>query len=231
LIGVAQDYGIYFFCKRLGANDELDSWRLLRQILPALILTLVTTLIGYFSLVLTPFPGLRQMALFSAVGLIFAWFTVVFWFPTLVRASSLKNRAAAERYGRSLTRWPRFAKNRRSLGTALAFAGLAGFGGSRLTVQDDIRSLQNPPKPLLDDQLKLGKILDLASPVQFFLLRGANAEVLLQREEASLRLDCWRRNGSAATTRYPIAPSAQMQRSRSPIDRCRARPVRLAAKL
>ena len=169
LIGVAQDYGIYFFCKRLGANDEVDSWRLLRQILPALILTLVTTLIGYFSLVLTPFPGLRQMALFSAVGLIFAWFTVVFWFPTLVHASTLKNRAVAERYGRSLTRWPRFAKNRRTLGAALAFAGLAGFGGSRLTVQDDIRSLQDPPKRLLDDQLKLGKILDLATPVQFFL--------------------------------------------------------------
>ena len=217
LIGVAQDYGIYFFCKRLGANDEVDSWRLLRQILPALILTLVTTLIGYFSLVLTPFPGLRQMALFSAVGLIFAWFTVVFWFPTLIHASSLKNRAAAERYGRSLTRWPRFAKNRQSLVVALAFAGLAGFGGSRLTVQDDIRSLQNPPKPVLDDQLKLGKILDLASPVQFFLLRGADAEVLLQREEAlKQRLDLLVQEkqigGYHAISNW--VPSARVQQSR-----------------
>jgi hypothetical protein len=143
LIGVAQDYGIYFFCKRLGANDQLDSWRLLRQILPALILTLVTTLIGYFSLVLTPFPGLRQMALFSAVGLIFAWFTVAFWFPTLVHASTLK--IAPSRSAAALTRRAGHAAKNRRPGAALAFAGLAGFGGLQLTVQDDIRSLQNPP--------------------------------------------------------------------------------------
>jgi predicted exporter len=217
LIGVAQDYGIYFLCKRLGANDPFDSWRLLRRILPALVLTLVTTLIGYFSLVLTPFPGLRQMALFSAVGLIFAWLTVVFWFPTLVHASTLKNRAVAERYGLSLTRWPRFTKNRRALGAALAFAGLASFGVSRLTVQDDIRSLQNPPKLLLDDQLKLGKILDLATPAQFFLLRGANAEALLQREESlKQRLDLLVQQkqigGYHAISNW--VPSARVQQSR-----------------
>jgi predicted exporter len=217
LIGVAEDYGIYFLCKRLGANDELDSWRLLRQILPALLLTLITTLIGYFSLVLTPFPGLRQMALFSAVGLIFAWFTVVFWFPALVHARTLQNRAVTERYGRSLMRWPRFAKNPRSLGAALAFAGLAGFGLLRLTVQDDIRSLQNPPKRLLDDQLKLGRILDLATPAQFFLLRGADAEALLQREEAlKQRLDLLAQkqqiSGYHAISNW--VPSTRMQQSR-----------------
>jgi predicted exporter len=80
LIGVAEDYGIYFFCRRLGADEQLGSWELLRRTLPALILTLVSTLIGYLGLVLTPFPGLRQMALFSASGLIFAWLTVVFGF-------------------------------------------------------------------------------------------------------------------------------------------------------
>ena len=217
LIGVAEDYGIYFLCKRLGANDELDSWRLLRQILPALLLTLITTLIGYFSLVLTPFPGLRQMALFSAVGLIFAWLTVVFWFPALVQVRTLKNRAVTERYGRSLLRWPRFAKNRLSLGAALVFAGLAGFGLLRLTMQDDIRSLQNPPKRLLDDQLKLGRILDLATPVQFFLLRGADAEALLQREEAlKQRLDVLAHkqqiSGYHAISNW--VPSARTQQSR-----------------
>jgi predicted exporter len=191
LIGVAQDYGIYFFCQRAGAaNDPLDSWRVLRRILPALILTLVTTLIGYLGLVLTPFPGLRQMALFSATGLIFAWLTVVCWFPALARASTPGNHRWAERYGRSMTAWPRLASDRRTLYVTLTFAGLLLFGGLRLTAQDDIRSLQKPPQNLLDDQLKLGKILDLATPVQFYLLRAASAEALLQREETlKQRLD------------------------------------------
>jgi predicted exporter len=68
LIGVAQDYGVYFLCQRFSANSETDPWQLLRRILPALILALVTTVIGYMGLALTPFPGLRQMAVFSITG-------------------------------------------------------------------------------------------------------------------------------------------------------------------
>jgi predicted exporter len=82
------------------------------------------------------------------------------------------------------------ASDRRTLYVTLTFAGLLLFGGLRLTAQDDIRSLQKPPQNLLDDQLKLGKILDLATPVQFYLLRAASAEALLQREETlKQRLD------------------------------------------
>ena len=66
LIGGAQDYGTYFLCNRLAADAQpFDSWQLLRRLLPALVLTLVTTVIGYMGLALTPFPGLRQMAVFS----------------------------------------------------------------------------------------------------------------------------------------------------------------------
>jgi len=217
LIGVAQDYGIYFMCKRVGVNEPLDSWGLLARILPALILTLVTTLIGYLGLALTPFPGLRQMALFSVIGLIFAWLTVVLWFPKWVRASSLKNHGLAERYGLSLTHWPRFAHDRRTLVASLAIAALAILGWRNLTVQDDIRSLQNPPRALIADQLKVGKILDLASPVQFFLLRGASAEALLQREEAlKERLDPLVQqnqiSGYHAVSNW--VPSARLQESR-----------------
>ncbi|MBM4297090.1 MAG: hypothetical protein FJ143_05055 [Deltaproteobacteria bacterium] len=217
LIGVAQDYGIYFFCQRLGVGGRLDSWQLLRRVLPALILTVVTTLIGYLGLVLTPFPGLRQMALFSASGLSFAWLTVVFWFPGLVQAGSLKDRGVAEVCRLSLMHWPRFAAGRLVWGAAMAFAGVIGFGALRLTVQDDIRALHNPPRELLDDQLKLGRILDLAAPAQFFLLRGASAEALLQREESlkqrlDLLVDRKQLGGYQAISNW--VPSARLQQAR-----------------
>ncbi len=61
LIGGAQDYGVYFLCHRLGADKEpLDSHQLLRRLLPSLTLALVTTVVGYLALALTPFPGLQQ---------------------------------------------------------------------------------------------------------------------------------------------------------------------------
>ena len=187
LIGVAQDYGIYFLCNRLAADPALDSARLLRRLLPGLALTLLAAVIGYMGLAFTPFPGLRHMAVFSAVGLVFAWLTVVCWFPQLVGGATLKSGRLARVYGAALAHWPRVGRDRTSLAVLAVFAVLAGFGWSRLGVNDDIRSLQTPPRQLVSDQLKLGKLLDAPTPVQYFLVRGASAEVVLQREEALKR--------------------------------------------
>jgi predicted exporter len=183
LIGVAQDYGIYFLCNRLGTDASVDSSALLKRLMPGLLLTLITTMIGYAGLALTPFPGLQQMAVFSILGLIFAWFTVIFWFPWLVSTRTLKNVHVARLYGVSLVRWPLVRLNRPTLIATILFIAFAAFGLSRLGVNDDIRLLQNSPKSLVDDQLKLSKLLDAPTPVQFFLVRGANAETVLQREE------------------------------------------------
>ena len=60
-------------------------------------------------------------------------------------------------------------------------------GVSRLQVQDDVRLLQNPPKQLIDDQIKLSRLLDTPAPAQFFIVRGENSEAVLQREEALKR--------------------------------------------
>ena len=184
LIGAAQDYGTYFLCNRIAPDAQrFDSWQLLRRLLPALVLTLFTTVIGYMGLALTPFPGLRQMAVFSALGLLFAWLTVVFWFPLLVRTGTLKSARVVHWCAISLERWPLWRLHRSGLWATGLFIVLAGFGLSHLRVQDDIRLLQNPPKQLIDEQIKLSKLLDAPTPAQFFLIRGTTAEIVLQREE------------------------------------------------
>ena len=190
LTGVAQDYGIYFLTNRLSADQRLDSPALLKRLLPGLTLTLLAAVIGYMGLALTPFPGLRQMAVFSALGLVFAWLTTVLWFPVLIGGHTLKSGALVRRYGAALAHWPLLRMNRTALAIAIGFALLAGFGISRLGANDDIRLLQNPPKHLIDDQIKLSKLLDAPTPVQYFLVRGASAEAVLQREETlKQRLD------------------------------------------
>lgn len=183
LIGVAQDYGLYFLCNRLSADAKLDSLTLLKRLFPGLSLTLLTTVIGYMGLALTPFPGLRQMALFSALGLVFAWLTVVFWFPSIVSGGSLKSGALARMNDTALIRWPLLRMNKVTLSFVALFVLVAAIGCSRLGVNDDIRLLQNSPKQLISDQIKLSKLLDAPTPVQFFLVRGASAEIVLQREE------------------------------------------------
>jgi predicted exporter len=190
LIGVAQDYGIYFLCKKLSADAKLDSHRLLRRLLAPLALTLVTTVIGYMALALTPFPGLRQMAVFSAVGLVFAWLTVVFWFPALTRSTTLKSGGPARWYAATLALWPLFQRNRATFAAGIFFVAFAAAGLARLEVRDDIRLLQNPAKNLIDDQIKASGLLDAPAPAQFYLVRGATPEAVLQREEMlKARLD------------------------------------------
>ncbi|HEY0490515.1 MAG TPA: MMPL family transporter [Telluria sp.] len=187
LIGVAQDYGIYFLCNRLSADPALDSRTLLRRLLPGLALTLLAAVIGYLGLGFTPFPGLRQMAVFSAVGLVFAWLTVICWFPPLVDGRTLKRGRLAGWYGAALAHWPRVRPTRAWLAAAIAFAAFAIAGGLRLGTNDDIRSLQNPPKQLIADQVALGRLLDAPTPVQYFLVRASSPELVLQREETLKR--------------------------------------------
>ncbi|QGZ42995.1 MMPL family transporter [Pseudoduganella flava] len=217
LIGVAQDYGAYYLCNRLSAPATLDSQTLLKKLLPSLALTLLAAVIGYTGLALTPFPGLRQMAVFSALGLIFAWLTVVCWFPQLIGPQTLRGGALAQRYGALLARWPVLRAQRTTWIAAVLFGAAALFGIARMKANDDIRQLQNPPKHLVDDQLALGKLLDAPTPVQFFLVRGTSQEQVLQREEElKRRLDPLVQRGKL--TGYQAlsnwVPSARTQQER-----------------
>lgn len=83
LIGVADDYAVHFFCDSFGSKD-LNPQRGLRYILPGLFIGLLTHLLSYAGLVFSPFPGLQEMAFFSAIGLLVAWLTVVMVFPVLL---------------------------------------------------------------------------------------------------------------------------------------------------
>jgi predicted exporter len=185
LIGVAEDYGIYYLCNRV--DEQADGRQLFRRVLPALTLALITSVIGYLALALPPFPGLRQMAFFSATGLVFAWITVACWFPELAQGGALRRGELAARYSATLARWPRLHSGPPALVGVSLFLMLVAVGLFHLQARDDIRLLQNPPKELLAQQMKVGKLLDAPSPVQFYLVRGATVDAVLEREEVLTR--------------------------------------------
>jgi predicted exporter len=189
LVGVAEDYGIHWLCYRLGDDGRSDPRRLLKMIFPGLLMAMLTTAIAYLGLALTPFPGLRQIAVFSASGLVFAFFTVICWFPVLDRGA-MKNSAWVERYGRTRSIWPRLSRNRTSLAIMAISAILVGFGVARLSTNDDIRLLQNSPRALIDAQTKVSQLLAAPTLAQFYLVRGESPEAVLRREETlKTRLD------------------------------------------
>jgi len=188
LVGCAEDYGLYYFASRQGAPG-VPPLRLMSTLLPGLALALLTSLLGYVALGLPPFPGLRQMALFAVVGIAGAFMTTVCWFPWVDRGSPHQT-AFARRVAASLARYPRFAATRRTAAVHALVALGCAIGLARLHVNDDLRQLQGSPPALVDAQRDIGRLLGLASPAQFFVVRGADADDVLRREEAlKARLD------------------------------------------
>lgn len=182
LVGVAENYGASWFSNRIGAAPE-QRWAMLRSQWPTMAMAMATTVIGYALLALTPFPGLRQIALFSAVGLIAAFATVLLWFPFLDTRSMPFSRFASW-LGGWRARWPRLQRNAPTIAFVAVVAAISIAGLSRLRANDDIRLLQNAPKALLADQQRINALLDLPTGGQFLVISGADAETVLQREEA-----------------------------------------------
>ena len=184
LVGVAEDYGIHYFAARQG-----QPWArprpLMRSLLPGLVLALATSVLAYLALGLAPFPGLRQMAVFSAAGLTAAFLTAICWFPLLDRGTPRDGPFAAWVRG-TLARWPRWQGRPRGR-SAWALGGLvllALAGLLQLRASDDLRHWQGSPRELLQAQLSVSRLLGTPSVAQFYLVRGGSAQQVLEREEA-----------------------------------------------
>lgn len=223
LVGVAEDYGLHWFAARQG-KPWARPRPLMRSLLPGLLLALATSVVAYLALGIAPFPGLRQMALFSAAGLSAAFLTAVCWFPLLDRQPPRDSRFAAWVRG-SLALWPRWQglPPGRAPRIALGVAVLAMVAGlAQLRASDDLRHWQGSPPELLRQQAAASRLLGLPSVGQFYLVRGANAQEVLEREEAlKERLDAMvaRRalSGYAAVSDW--VPSIRRQQSDAALTR------------
>ena len=181
LVGVAENYGTNYFCARLGYAPP-QRWHILRRQLPIVGLAMLTTVIGYALLAWTPFPGLRQIAVFSAAGLLASFVTVVLWFVFL-DVGQMPFTRFAQWLGSRRALWPSLTWNRYGLGGAAIVLAILLVGAWQATSNDDIRTLQNAPPTLLAEQRQLGELLKSPAVAQFFVVQGANAQQVLEREE------------------------------------------------
>ena len=213
LVGVAEDYGIHYFAARQG-DPQRAPHVLMRHLMPGMLLALITSVLAYVALGAAPFPGLRQMALFSAVGLTAAFITAVLWFPWLDRRAP-RSSALGRRIASTLASWPRLHGTTGIL-FVLGLLLLAAIGWWRITPDDSLRSLQNSPPALIEQQTRLGQLLGLPSPAQFYLVQGRDAEEVLQREETlttrlRVEVDAGRLAGWRAVSDW--VPSLQRQQA------------------
>ena len=186
LIGVADDYAIHFFCDSFGTK----TWRPqqgLYYIFPGLVIGLLTNLLSYAGLVFSPFPGLQEVALFSAVGLLGAWLTVVLLFPLLLTGFRSTHKPVILKIANYWQQyWPVWLlKNKRWL--LPFFILFIGGGLWQISPRDDIRLLQSAPAELLKTADKVKQLLPMNQENQFFLVSGLNIEDWHKNEQQLLK--------------------------------------------
>ena len=88
LIGEAVDYSVYLFIQGSGRGGRADarSWTL--QFWPTVRLGMLTSIVGFSSLLPSSFPGLAQLGCYTIAGLVAAGLVTRFILPTLMPAGS-----------------------------------------------------------------------------------------------------------------------------------------------
>lgn len=185
LTGVTVDYSIHYFADQFRYRDAWDPRDTLRHVGPAILIGMLATVLGYQALLLPPFPGLRQMAVFSIVGIGAACATVLLAYPMLANRRPAAHRPAALGLARGLEtlRAPSLARREVRL-AALALLVLTAWGLSRVEFADSVRALQSSPDWLQQEEARVRELLGGAQDSRFFLVEGATAEAALQAEEA-----------------------------------------------
>ncbi len=188
LVGVAVDYCLHYFCaclppaenKLTGTNGN-NGEGTLQSVVRSMTLALITSVAAYMCLSATPFPGLRQIAVFSATGLVFAWLTVVALFPLLSRGISWPSRTALLNVASSIAnRWADWLIRYRWLSATCLLAIIAGIGA--LHSEDDVRQLQAPDRVLQEQDRHIKAVMPEAMDSRFFVVSGATLTETLQRE-------------------------------------------------
>ncbi|MCT7328529.1 MMPL family transporter [Ralstonia mojiangensis] len=182
LIGEAVDYSIQYFVGHLGAQGQ-DARRTAREVRPALLVALATSLLGYAILVGVPFPALRQIACFAIAGIGAAFLSVASLLPALLTNAPRQPYRTYDRAARWLGRW-QAALTRRGTWVCLALIAAAAVPGwLRLTSDDDIHLLIQRDPDLARQEAFVREAIGVENSTQFFVVKGDSAEQVLQRAE------------------------------------------------
>ncbi|EPN8224385.1 MMPL family transporter [Vibrio alginolyticus] len=215
LIGVSIDYAFHYLTERLAAGNEWDSEQGLKHIFIAITLGLITSLIGYLGMLVAPFPGLQQLALFSSIGLIAAYITVVAWYPILARnpSRSISTLPGQSLLAKWLTLWN---QPRIKVGLPMLCVVASGFFLLQLNYDDDIRLLQTMPKDLKQQETLITTLSGMQSSQQMLVVTADDDENLMKKlESLTPTLEAWKADSTIESyqslSRYLSSVERQQQ--------------------
>ncbi|MBY5942497.1 hypothetical protein KUW00_16575 [Halomonas sp. DP5N14-9] len=216
LIGLSVDYALHLQCTR-----QLNPGRSLRLFWPGLALGLASSLCAYLVQLATPLPGLRQMATFTALGLIGAWLSVRLWLPRL----PLYHHPATATIARRLDRL-RVGRGQRwvYLALALVLVVAAVLALTRSTTSHDLRQLNPSPAALIAEQQRVQTLLERPASFRYLIVSAETPDALLKRlEQLDEPLSRLEREGHLSSHRHLAQAVPSMQTQEHNLERVRER--------
>ncbi|WP_288415087.1 hypothetical protein [uncultured Acinetobacter sp.] len=183
LIGVCVDFSFYFMAMQ-SQHRKLNGFAVLKPLLPSLFMGLMTTVVAYLFLSITPFPGFRQIAVFSIVGLVSAWITSILLLP---RLPPLHAEAAIRHLAwvGKVRVWFLQHTRVRYL-TLLSIVVIGGVSLLFLKPNDDIRNLQSMDQMLKQEDHYVRSRFTGQQGSEYFIVRGDTPEHMQQNEQRLL---------------------------------------------
>ena len=214
LIGEAVDYSIYLFVQSEQGGSDPQDW--IKRFWPTIRLGVLTSIFGFASLLLSGFPGLAQLGLYSIAGLIAAATVTRFVLPHLLPANFRIHDVSA--IGLVLSRLVQRAAALRWAAAILLLAACVVLVQHRASLWNDkISSLS--PVSQADLALDASLRADMGAPDVRYLVvvSGASRESVLQSSEQvstvlQTQVDQGELAGFESPSRY--LPSIATQRAR-----------------
>lgn len=164
LIGISIDYSIHYFI----ASGYRHNFR-------GLIINCISTEISWLFLMLAPFTLLRQIALFSAVGLLCS-FIGVYWFYPLLNISCRRMESVRTA-----------ALSRKNAGIALLCMSMILVTvslGAGIRIKNDLTGMYRMSDFLQKSERTVAEVLDFHSGGEYIIVSGTSEQELLEKEEA-----------------------------------------------
>ncbi len=215
LMGEAVDYSIYLFVQS-GAAGGSDRAAWLERFWPTVRLGMLTSVVGFASLLLSDFPGLAQIGAYSIAGLLTAATVTRFVLPELLPGTVVV-RDLSRGGQRLMGAVDRLRRLRWLLGLLVAASAAVLVAQRHHLWSDRLSALSPMPQSMLDADATLRRQVGAPDSGDLVALGGATQEAALRAAEAlAPRLQALQRQGVIGGFDSPARylPSARMQRER-----------------
>ena len=189
LIGVCVDYAIHYFNHYMLESHGESPDASLRRIWPALFMGGLTSAIGFAGLAFSSFPGIREIAVFSSVGVLTALLSMRAFVPPLLPARARASRAQLrwsawlERAFLHLLARPRWQWAPAAVALALTLIGLPS-----IRWVDDLRALLPSDPSLLAESESVRKQVSAMDAGRFVIASGSTLEQALSANDRAAPL-------------------------------------------